>query len=443
VNRFPANLISLAVILVSLAVLSNLADCPEAYALDLSGTITNSLYTWDTADTSSEDGNHARFHTTLVTNLTGLGSPRLSFHGQFHGSTELAADDDDTRTRIARSYVKWRPGRTGTSVLLGRVFVSGGLLPIAIDGFTGSVGITRYASVYGCAGAVVPVTESPELGDWEESYMLGASVRGLKLHGARFGFGFWRRTRKRRDLPEGSAWREITSEDLAEQIVFFEGRSSLTRNLTAGVGIQYDEPNSELRKAQIKLPVSISTELQIEPRFLYRRPYVDANSIFSVFGQEPITEYGVSLRYALRESRYGVNYAHTEYHNDSADRVAIRARYHGLSLGISLNDGYAGEAVSVSGSHSLRLCSLASIRPSASYTKFRFGGVEGKKNEAFSSSLVLNTRLARRLALDIEGQGLSQGIRSQPGSGFIGYDHDIRFLVRLRYVFHVNDSGNI
>jgi hypothetical protein len=443
VERFPGRWASVAVILASVALLSNLADCPRAYALDLSGTLTSSLYTWDAADTSSENGDHARFHTTLVTNLTDIGSPQLSFHGQFQGSTDLTADNDDTRTRIARSYIKWRPDRTGTSIRLGRVFTSGGVLPAAIDGFAGSVGIGRYASVYGCAGAVVPTATSPELADWDDSHILGASVRGLRLHGTRFGLGFWRRTRKRVDLPDGSAWSEITSEDLAEQILFFEGLRHLTSNITAGVGIQYDEPNSRLRRAHVKLPVSISTEFEIEPRFLYRRPYIDANSIFSVFGQEPISEYGVNLRYAPRDAQYGLYYAHTEHHDDSSDRVAIRARYHGLSLGIRLNDGYAGEAMGVSGSHSVRLCSRARITPSVSYTRFRFSGVDRKKNETFSSSVVLNTRLAHRLTLDIEAQGLSQGIRSQPGSGFIGYNHDIRFLLRLRYVFHVRGSGNI
>lgn len=411
-------------------------------AADLAGTITSSLYLWDTGDEAAQDRDHARFYTTLVTDFLNLGSDQVSFHGQYYVATDLAATADHTRTRIVRTYLKWKPDGSRGELALGRIFVSGGLLPTTIDGVSGNVRFGRSMSVYGCAGATVPVTESPELGDWEDSNFLGASLRGIEFLKTSLGLGFWRRTNRRNQLPDSSAWSDIVSDDLAEQTFFLEGSSRPTEQVGARFTIQYDEPQSRLRKAHVRVPILFRDKFQAEPYYLYRRPYIDANSIFSAFPQEPLSEYGLVLRRVRKSGWAALTYSYTDYYKDSANHLRLRSRCHDVSFGIGLREGYPGDGVDIDASYAARLRKNLTLRTSAMYARFKYDNMDRDKNETFSLRLALASRLARHLSLDIEGQGLSQGIRSQMKSGFIGYRYDIRLLIRLRYLFDIRGSGS-
>lgn len=413
-----------------------------AGSTELSGTITASVLSTDTRAFSAHDPTRARFYTTLVGNALGVGWDQLSIHAEVSGSSDFAAGPDWPRSRVARCYLQWKPRAFRGDLRLGRLYVYGGL-PLTIDGLAGTVRLGRSVSLYATGGAVVPVTNSPQLGKWEDAHFISASVRGLELPATKVALGFWRRTNVRGlipDIPVDSEWNSITSDDLAEQTFFLESASELSTYADLDASLEYDEPDGKLRKVRAKSSLRLSERAHAEPYLLYRRPYIDANSIFSVFPSEPSWEYGLGLRYLVQGATCQARYGYIKYSEDSSNRLSVGARYRDLSLNLALAEGYGGDAAGLTGSYVRRIWRTVTLRPTASYTRYRFGGLDNGKNSEYWASINLSAKLVGTAVVDVVGQAYGRNIRPEVRDGATGYEHDLRLVVRVRYAFGIRET---
>lgn len=430
---------------------------PGIFAVGVAGRFTTAAYTYEREIPDSLNTGAIRFFQTGSLTLTGLGSPRASLQTSLRTSLDLIhRAENDPSTRVYSAFWRW----AGESVTFtgGRQFISAGVGVGTVDGMRIAVRFKDYLRLDFYGGTLAPLGRSRVFNAWDDGHMAGIHLVSKKMAGTTLGASFFRRTRRVEPywsrLGAGypdSVWvdrvvlngsYEVRPNALDQEMAGLDiektvGPSSLYGWLDLGLAgpVRVRRGEVEYRFSAVRSTAFIS--------YLFRSPWASANSIFSIFTQRPsheVTGRGevrISLAWGLSGDVSALSFA---------GRAGFRAGG-GITLangylGYTLRRGYGGTSDGIGLEIRPRLGGKVWMDVGGHVESFRYEEGPGARSRVLSGTLGVNFRPTKHLSLSVEGQGLSQNLRTPTRlNPFPGLRHDFRFYFRASTWFFHDESS--
>lgn len=408
-----------------------LADVSAA----VTGRFTTAFYTFDRALQDTATTGALRGYQSGRLKFTDLGArPELSFQAYGRVSHDFRdAAASDPAFRLHHAYFRWEDSADRFRLTLGRQTVFAGVGIGRIDGVRARLGAGSRVRVDLYGGSLVyggrEGIRSPA-----EAHMVGAHAT-LDAGRSTVGASVYRRSREV-DPYESSAriFRglgalDIRPGEVEQQMVGFDLNHpfgpavlNLRWDLSTPGGLETRRFEAHLRANRAGWTASAD--------FIYRTPYLDANSIFAVFAASGNRE--LTLRLNRRFNR------HLSLFSEMSRVVYDAADGYRLSVGANVLNGYVGYARRTGfGGASDGLTAVLRHRfnpvlwasATSGWTRFRTYAGDDVRSRMFANTLALHYRPVSRLNLTVQGQSLSQDLVNTAADPFSGAGHDFRLFV--------------
>jgi hypothetical protein len=160
-------------------------------------------------------------------------------------------------------------------------------------------------------------------------------------------------------------------------------------------------------RLESEVSVTPSQRAEIGLDYVYRRPQIDLNSIFSVFDQKSNHEIGLRASYRIVSPlRVFGRYTQVSYPGDRSQLLTLGFQFTQGYLGYNKRTGYGGQNDALVGNISLPLTKKLLVKLGSNLSFYRIVESQGNQQEALAFSAGLNYRPKSAFSLDIEGQEL-------------------------------------
>lgn len=400
----------------------------SADALDLSGRLTASLYSWERQNTDSTSTAQNTFHQVVSLQAKSLGIKGLSFHAYGRGFVFTEGSDSRRRLALYSVYADWKGIGRRLDMRLGRQRVLAGVGRGTIDGARAAVSLPHSISILAYAGIEAPPDRSTRVMDWEQAnlYGLRASVRRWKTT---FSLSFANESRERPqevlDGPDGSP---VDLPTLARRLVGAEVRTTYFTNADLYGRVDVDAIDWQATRVQARARGSVSPKLRLSGELDHRRPNLDNNSYLSVFYQKANTELEATLSYAMRggiqlTGAYSVVY----FTDDETQRFRAGLSRGNSSISYYRRLGYGGDRDGLSLGSRRAITSQVSLRGNVNVSTYKLSDVQDDRDDTLAGVLGLDYTQAGKFAASVEGQVLRNKT----------YDYDLRLFGKVTWWFTV------
>jgi len=410
----------------------------SAAAQLINGRFTTSFYTFQRYDTV---GAHTTYLRAFQSVQLSLAEQDFSFHASLMGAMNGTSQfGDNGNVRFYNLYVRWANIARMLDIDLGRQAVYAGAGSGTIDGLSARARFMDNAvTVSGYGGSAVRDEYTGVQRDWHDNLNLGGQVVTTLVPGARIGLSYMYRTEERnpyiavRESSLGDSLRTLLTvplliggQSLAEQRASADAYWSYGRVVTVYGRYDYDLNYQETARGNGSVRVNLTDALALTGDYLYRKPDIAFNSIFSVFTQSATNQVEGGVEYGLTPllrafARLGVvSYTDT---TSTTWSVGVNSGYG--TVNYSGSTGYAGQLASFSAQGMYPLCNGMLI-PSlgVSWASYRLSA-EDQKDNALALLLGATVRPFRNFSCDVQGQWMRNRL----------YARDARLQVRLMYWF--------
>jgi hypothetical protein len=425
-----AMLLSCAAALV-VAVCLGLALASDAGAAGpaVDGRLTTGFYILERDPGSEGETHHLRLYESLTLNARRVGSPRISLHTQMTYANDLGDGfTDDPRFWVSSAYLNWRH-RFGF-LHAGRQFVWGGAASGRLDGLRLRAVREGWSVVDLFAGVRSSLDLRDGLDSWSDSHMFGG----------RWQWTHWRRTElaasfvqmSRAPKPyraagvysEDDYWLHHEVSSLRQRLVGLEASQTISPRMALQGRLDFDLPGKQVRLGEL-VGRWTAGRAQVSGEYVYRSPYIDANSIFSVIGaanQEAAGRLYLGLGQGM-----GVfaRVTHLFLDGDSGTRGTLGLRAGGGSIGLTAADGYGGDRWALTGFYAWRVHRTVRLRLGSNYGSYHPLGSDGDREDALVGTVGATWQPRAAFDLDAELQGLQNEM----------VDSDMRLMLRATYRF--------
>jgi hypothetical protein len=410
----------------------------------ITGRFTTSAYTFERSNPDTISQGNFRLYQSARFRMMSWGRPELSLQTYVRGSLDLVNQaGNDPEYRVYHGYLRWKDSLDRFVVTGGRQLVMSGVGVGRIDGVRAKVELPGRVQLDTYAGTLVG-TGGKGVGSWRDGHMFGTRL-SFPAFNTLLSASFYRRSRKVKPfvsparLAAGLGTLEIQPGEVEQQMVGLNLQRMLGRSLSLYGRWDLSTPDGlHTRKAQGVLRYH-HKGFTLSGEWLYREPYIDQNSVFSLFTQSSNQE--LSTRSNYRFNRFlalfgGVS--RVEYEGANGLRV---------NLGINILNGYVGYTrrrgfggVADGFTANLRHRVHPEIWTSAGLNFSRFSLYEGDTTHSsvLSATLGLDYRPNRHLTLSLQGQGLTQNLKlATRANPFPGLSKDFRFYFKAStWFFH-------
>lgn len=432
----------------------------DASAQTLSTRLSTSVYSWENQYADSTTQKSFRGYQTAIFHANGIWKSNISLHGYVTGSYDLAgARQDNPDYRVYNLYAQWKSDPTKNhrwEARVGRQQVYAGVRAPSIDG-------VRYdfynADKYGFMayyGALPPADGTVKMGRPADRSAFGAKVMTSKLAQTHMALTYVERRSIGQyyyTINERNADTLVYSPDLDERLIAFDANRNFFGKINWFYNVTYDALASNVRK--------ISTDVQFQPlhtlwfavQYAYRRPDLYYNTIFAKFDDiDANQELWVRGTYQFNTDwSFNGEYANVFYKMKDAWRYGAGLTYQRTNVSYQWRLGYGGtiKQISLSSYYPVRRNmylyggltyatydmkdDITSSDFSSSSTQDIYRQVYQYTNSSMTAVLRCNYNLMQAMNVDVEGQYLSQNIKTSPV--FAGSKYDLRFFVRANYWF--------
>ena len=189
----------------------------------------------------------------------------------------------------------------------------------------------------------------------------------------------------------------------------------------------YDILTEEISKVQAFTRIGIMKELNVTAEYIFRKPRLAYNSIFSVFNINSTKEIEGGLEYRpMSKTFLFARFANVNYIDESSQRLVVGGTYDFISATYTQNFGYAGElnGVSIQASYPMMertftpMCAIG-------YAKYKLDKVD-PANDVFNGTLGVIYRPIQTLSTDLQMQWMSNP----------QYKSDMRIFLKINYWFN-------
>lgn len=399
----------------------------------VNGRFTTSFYTFERFDTVGSSATYLRAYQSVQLSVAQQDfSIHTYFQGAVNGTNQFG---DNGAVRFYSLYFRWANIAKLLDLNLGRQAVYAGAGNGTIDGLTARARIwDDRITLTGYGGATVRDEYTYVRKNWHDNLNLGGQVVTTVVPGARVGLSYMNRRE------EADPYWALRSRDTSYiPVPYYIANESTSRQLGSAEAslwdgdmvsvygrYDYDFNYKETSRGQGSVRVNVTPVLALTGDYLYRKPQISFNSIFSAFTMNSTSqvEGGVEYGFTPLLRAFGklgvVSYTDTTSMTWS---LGLNTGYGSVSY--SGGNGYAGalQSFSVMGSYPFLGRALV---PSLglSYTAYRLSADDPKDN-ALAILLGLSVRPVGNFSFDVQGQWMKNRL----------YDRDMRLQVKLLYWF--------
>ncbi len=161
--------------------------------------------------------------------------------------------------------------------------------------------------------------------------------------------------------------------------------------------------------------------------YIYRMPFIDFSSIFSVFTLNPNQEVAFNANYHWNDHRFYANFSTVIYEGDDSQRFGIGWNWKFLNLGFNKRLGYGGDSDGFYATFNYFIMDKLNVSLSSNLVSFKYDPDASDREQVLAEVLGINYSPSKRLTLQAEAQYLNNP----------RFSRDMRFFVRGSYaLFH-------
>ena len=435
-------------------------------AQTLNARFSTSVYSWENQFADSTTSKSFRGYQTAIIHANGVGLPNLSFHTYFRGSYDMGAKTtENPEYRIYSMYAQWKNTDQKTHKLdlrVGRQQVLTGLRSPTIDGIRADYSSAGQYQASAYFGTLPPEDGSVAMLNPYERHALGAKVSTSKFLQTNAALTFVDKGREGRyDYVQNVLGGDslIQRSNMEERLIGFDLNRMFFGKVNWFYHVEYDMHQSNIRRISTDVQYNHNKDLFVGVEYIYRRPYLPySNSFINIDEMHTNQEIWLRGNYRINEL-WSVNaeYANVFYDLKDAWRYGLGVGFWRTNLNYQYRLGYGGTINMISASAYYPVNDKLRTDCSISYARFdladdiskkSFGPVDpfwdpnnlerqvlSETNTSFTATARVNYEILRSLNVDVEGQFLSQNIKTSPI--YAGSKYDLRLFIRANYwIFH-------
>ena len=437
------------------------------YGQTLNARFSTSVYSWENQFADSTSSKSFRGYQTANIHAYGVGMPNLSFHTYFRGAYDMGSGKvtDNPQYRFYSLYAQWKNTDQKThklDVRAGRQQVLTGLRSPTIDGIRADYSNQDNYSVTGYFGALPPVDGSLAVLKPFERHAMGAKVSTSKFLNTNAALTF---VDKSRDGAYAHTLNYLGGDsifqraDLQERLIGFDANRMFMKKINWFYHFEYDMLLKNVRRVSTDVQYNHNEKFFVGVEYIYRRPNIMYNTIFSSFDDiHANQEIWLRGNYRINDL-WSVNaeYANVFYDLKDAWRYGLGVGFWRTNLNYQRRMGYGGTMDMISAAAYYPVNSKLRTDCSVSYMRWDLEDditadtfpaplpvndpydlarqVFSNTNTSITAIARVNYEFLRTFNVDVEGQFLSQNIKSSPV--FAGNKTDYRIFLRANYwIFH-------
>lgn len=439
------------------------------HSQSLNARFSTSVYSWENQFADSTASKSFRGYQTALIHAYGVGLPNLSFHTYFRGAYDMGSGKvtDNPDYRVYSMYAQWKNTDQKAyqlDVRAGRQQVLTGLRSPTIDGIRVDYSSENNYSISGYYGALPPADGSLAVLKPFERHAMGAKVSTSKFLKTHASLTF---VDKSRDGAYAHTLNYLGGDslfrypDMQERLIAFDLNRVFLEKVNWFYHVEYDMLQKNLRRISTDVQYTHDKNLFVAAEYIYRRPNVMYNTIFSSFDDiHANQEIWLRGNYRINDL-WSVNaeYANVFYDLKDAWRYGLGVGFWRTSLNYQRRMGYGGTIDMISAAAYYPVNDKLRTDCSVSYARFDLADditkdswpypanpgdwdrynlerqIMSNTNTSITATARVNYEFFRSFNVDVEGQFLLQNIKSSPI--YAGNKSDLRLFIRANYwIFH-------
>ncbi|KAB2879015.1 hypothetical protein F9K33_11135 [bacterium] len=438
-------------------------------AQTLNARFSTSVYSWENQFADSTASKSFRGYQTAIIHANGVGMPNLSFHTYFRGAYDMGSGKvtENPQYRVYNMYAQWKNRDQKAhrlDIKAGRQQVLTGLRSPTIDGIRADYSNADNYSVSGYFGALPPDDGSLTVLKPFDRHAMGAKVSTAKYFETKAALTF---VDKSRDGAYAHSLNYLGGDslfqraDMQERLIGFDLNRMFMGKINWFYHFEYDMLQKNVRRVSTDVQYTHNKNLFVGVEYIFRRPNIMYNTIFSSF-DDLSTNQEIWLRSNYRiNDLWSVNaeYANVFYDLKDAWRYGFGVGFWRTNVNYQRRMGYGGTIDMISAAAYYPVNDKLKTDCSISYARFDLADDIDKNSWEYPANpgdwdrfnlerqilTATNTSIAvtgrvnyeffRSFNVDVEGQYLSQNIKSSPV--YAGNKSDVRLFLRANYwIFH-------
>ncbi|HEX9972457.1 MAG TPA: hypothetical protein VGD14_10345 [bacterium] len=396
----------------------------------VSARFTTSAYTWEQQEIDSSKANHLRFYQLAQLSLGNLGLPNLSFHTYVQFSNDFAEKAaDDPRWWIYNCYFDLKNVAKAIDIGLGRQRIYAGVGYGTVDGLQLQYHLKDYFKIKFYVGTLAPIAKSTEVRDFNgDNLTYGFHLTSAKLKKVHIGLSYARQSVEpikysspgsftgtfRLDHPVSARQKELIGLDVGSQI---------NNKLRLNGRLDFNLLAQNVKRGEFGGRYQINRNFELGLDYIYRTPFIDQNSIFSVFVLNPNQEIAFQGRYRWNEYQFFVNASNVIFDGDNNQRLGVGCSWKSLYLGYNRRAGYGGDSDGLTLNFNYPLMDKLNVTLGSNFASYKLSEFSKEKDQAIAGVLGINYVPVKNLSLQAEAQVLNNKI----------FSRDVRFFFRGSY----------
>lgn len=415
-------------IVACLALVLIVAASLTANSAVLSGRVGISSYLWERSELDSTDTRHWQNTGTLGLRLGRIANNDLEIATTMRGRFDSRNQGDNVDDyRVYDLYARWRKIARSLDLTVGRHRLSWPNGSLAIDGGSAELRMWKGWEVGGYIGSLAPQDGRFKPTDFDEGHAVGAR---LGYRSQSVGTVFLTFSEKRLERSYGST----DVDNLASRKYGLDWRKSVVNFGTLYGHLVYDQPRMRIERGHLSARWNATPTVSLQGQYRYRRPGIDYNSIFWVFGDSEYKEGRLRLFVKLNADwTASVGGALVDIGDDDAQRLDLGVSHRYVSLTLYAKSGAPGSTVALSGDVMYPVNEKWTVRGGSHYSNFEL--VEDQDESSTEASIWAGVRWQwmTQSTLDLEAQFLTQDLKTM--ESFAGDESDFRLIARFSWWF--------
>lgn len=406
------------------------ATASSISAQTINARFTTAAYTWEQQEIDSSKANHLRFYQLAQLSIGRLGLPNLSFHTYVQLANDFAEKaNDDPRWWIYNCYFDLKNVARAIDIGLGRQRIYAGVGYGTVDGMQLQYRLKDYFKIKFYIGTLAPLDKSTEVRDFNsDNLTYGFHLTSTKLKKLRIGLSYAHQSVEpikysspgiftgtfRLDHPVSAWQKELIGLDIGSQI---------NNKLRLNGRLDFNLAAQNVKRGEFGGRYQFNRNFEIGLDYIYRTPFIDQNSIFSVFVLNPNQEIAFQGRYRWNEYQFFVNAASVFFDGDNHLRLGFGCSWKSFYLGYHKRAGYGGDSDGLTLNVSYPLLPKLNVTLGSNLASYKLSEFSKDKDQAIAGVLGLDYAPTKNLTLQAEGQILNNKI----------FSHDVRLFFRGSY----------
>ncbi len=218
----------------------------------------------------------------------------------------------------------------------------------------------------------------------------------------------------------------INSRPNEEELASFDVEYQHEQSYSIQAKTDYDILTEEISKVQGFTRVGVMKELNVTAEYIFRKPRLAYNSIFSVFNINSTKEIEGGIEYRpMSKTFLFARFANVDYVDESSQRLVVGGTYDFVSATYTQNFGYAGElnGVSVQAAYPMMERTLTPMC-AVGYATYKLDKTD-PASDVFNGTVGVVYRPLQILSTDLQMQWMSTP----------QYKSDMRIFLKINYWF--------